>query len=70
MVIAISILVSTVVFGIWPVHNALWRFVAHLLMLPIIVGSAMSSTAGRGGTTGRSQSCSPPRIVAPKFHHL
>ena len=25
MVIAISILVSTVVFGIWPVHNALWR---------------------------------------------
>ena len=38
MVIAISILVSTVVFGIWPVHNALWRFVAHLLMLPIIVG--------------------------------
>ena len=38
MVIAISILVSTVVFGIWPVQNALWRFVAHLLMLPIIVG--------------------------------
>ena len=38
MVIAISILVSTVVFAIWPVHHALLRFLAHLLMLPVIVG--------------------------------
>ena len=38
MVIAISILVSTVVFAIWPVHNALLRFLAHLAMLPAIVG--------------------------------
>lgn len=38
MVIAISILVSTVVFAIWPVHNAFLRFLAHLLMLPLIVG--------------------------------
>ncbi len=38
MVIAISILVSTVVFAIWPVYNALLRFLAHLAMLPLIVG--------------------------------
>ena len=38
VVIFVSILVSTVVFGIWPVHNALLRFLVHLLMLPAIVG--------------------------------
>ena len=38
MVIAISILVSTVVFAIWPVHPVVWRFLAHLAMLPVIVG--------------------------------
>ena len=38
MVIAVSILVSTVVFAIWPVHNPILRFLAHLVMLPLIVG--------------------------------
>lgn len=38
MVIAVSILVSTVVFAIWPVQNAFLRFLAHLAMLPLIVG--------------------------------
>ena len=38
VVIFISILVSSVVFGIWPVTTPLLRFGAHLLMLPIIVG--------------------------------
>ena len=38
MVIFISILVSTVVFTIWPVHNVLLRMLAHLAMLPIVVG--------------------------------
>mgnify|MGYP002512088721 CR=1 FL=1 len=38
VVIFVSIMVSTVVFSIWPVHNALLRFVAHLVMLPAIVG--------------------------------
>ena len=38
MVIAISIIVSTVVFAIWPVHNPFLRFLAHLAMLPVIVG--------------------------------
>ncbi len=38
VVIFVSILVSTVVFSIWPVYNALLRFLVHLLMLPLIVG--------------------------------
>ena len=38
MVIAVSILVSTIVFAIWPVYNAFLRFLAHLAMLPLIVG--------------------------------
>ena len=28
----------TAVFAVWPVHNALLRFLAHLAMLPVIVG--------------------------------
>lgn len=38
VVIFISILVSTVVFAIWPIHNVLLRMLAHLVMLPAIVG--------------------------------
>ena len=38
VVIIVSILVSTVVFSIWSITNALLRFVAHLVMLPLIVG--------------------------------
>ena len=38
VVIIVSILVSTVVFAIRPVHNALLRFVIHLVLLPLIVG--------------------------------
>lgn len=38
VVIIISVLVSTVVFGLYPVHNAFLRFLIHLLMLPLIVG--------------------------------
>jgi len=38
IVIFVSILVSTVVFAIWPVHNPFLRFLAHLVMLPAIVG--------------------------------
>ena len=38
VVIFISILVSSVVFGIWPVSNPFKRFLAHLVMLPAIVG--------------------------------
>lgn len=38
VVIFVSIMVSTVVFAIWPVHNAFLRFLAHLVMLPAIVG--------------------------------
>ncbi len=38
VVIFISILVSTVVFGLWPVRNVFLRILAHLIMLPAIVG--------------------------------
>ena len=38
MVIAISILVSTVVFAVWPVYHLFLRLLAHLAMLPLIVG--------------------------------
>ena len=38
MVVFISIIVSSVVFTIWPVHQVLMRMLAHLAMLPIIVG--------------------------------
>lgn len=38
VVIIVSILASTVVFGIWPIHNPFLRFLAHLAMLPLIVG--------------------------------
>ena len=38
MVVFISIIVSSVVFTIWPIHNVLMRMLAHIAMLPIIVG--------------------------------
>ena len=38
MVVFISIVVSSVVFTIWPIHNVLMRMLAHIAMLPIIVG--------------------------------
>ena len=38
VVIIVSILVSTVAFSIWPIYNGLLRFLAHLVMLPAIVG--------------------------------
>lgn len=38
VVIFISIIVSTVVFSIWPVGNVFLRMLAHLVMLPVIVG--------------------------------
>ena len=38
VVIIVSILVSTAVFSIWPIYNGLLRFLAHLVMLPAIVG--------------------------------
>ncbi|MDO4314971.1 MAG: DUF1385 domain-containing protein [Oscillospiraceae bacterium] len=38
VVIFVSILVSSVVFGIWPITNAWLRTVVHLLLLPLVVG--------------------------------
>ena len=38
VVIFVSILVSGMIFGIWPITNALLRTVIHLLLLPLVVG--------------------------------
>ena len=38
VVIFVSILFSSVVFGIWPITNALLRTAIHLLLLPLVVG--------------------------------
>ena len=40
VVIFVSILVSSVVFGIWPITNAGLRTLVHLLLLPLVVGIA------------------------------
>ena len=38
VVIFVSILLSSVVFGIWPITNVWLRTIAHLLLLPLVVG--------------------------------
>ena len=38
VVIFVSILFSSVVFGIWPITNVWLRTLAHLLLLPLVVG--------------------------------
>ncbi len=38
MVIFVSILVSSVVFGIWPITNVWLRTLVHLMLLPLVVG--------------------------------
>ena len=49
VVIFVSIMVSTVVFSIWPVHNAILRFLIHLVMLPAIVGISFEFNRYAGG---------------------
>ena len=38
VVIFVSILISSVVFGIWPITNVWLRSLVHLLLLPLVVG--------------------------------
>ena len=38
VVIFVSILVSSVVFGIWPITNVWLRTAAHIVLLPLVVG--------------------------------
>ncbi|MBQ3556762.1 MAG: DUF1385 domain-containing protein [Oscillospiraceae bacterium] len=61
VVIIVSILISTVVFSIWPVHNALLRFAAHLVMLPLIVGISYEFNRW----CGRSDNALTRVLVAP-----
>ena len=60
-VIFISILVSTVVFTIWPIRNVLLRMLAHLLMLPAIVGVSYEFNRW----VGRHDGPIPRGLVAP-----
>ena len=52
VVIIVSILVSSVVFSLFQVRNVIWRMIAHLLLLPIIVGVTyeINSYCGRHDT--------------------
>ena len=50
VVIIVSILVSSVVFGIWPITNVWLRTAAHILLLPWWWASLTSSTAGWAAT--------------------
>ena len=70
VVIFISILVSSVVFGIWPVTNPLLRFGAHLLMLPIIVGISyeFNRWAGRQRLPAQPDSAGPRPVDAELYH--
>lgn len=38
VVIVVSILLSSIVFGIWPITNVWLRTAAHLILLPLVVG--------------------------------
>ena len=38
VVIFVSIIVSSIVFGIWPMSNTFLRTGVHLLLLPLVVG--------------------------------
>ena len=48
VVIFVSILISSVVFGIWPITNALLRTAVHLLLLPLVVGITYEFNRGVG----------------------
>ena len=61
VIIFLSILISSVVFTLWPVHNALLRMLAHLAMLPLIVGIGYEFNRW----VGRSDSRLARILVAP-----
>jgi uncharacterized protein YqhQ len=68
VVIIVSILVSSVVFSIFQVRNALWRMVAHLILLPIIVGITyeINSYCGRHDT-GLTRILAAPGLAMQRF---
>ena len=54
VVIFVSIFVSSIVFGIWPMTNALMRTGVHLLLLPLVVGITYEFNRWVGRHVGES----------------
>ena len=54
VVIFVSIIVSSIVFGIWPMTNALRRTGVHLLLLPLVVGITYEFNRWVGRHVGES----------------
>ena len=61
VVIFVSILVSSVVFGIWPITNVWLRTLVHLLLLPLVVGITYEFNRW----VGRSDSALSHILTAP-----
>ena len=61
VVIFVSILISSVVFGIWPITNTLLRTAVHLLLLPLVVGITYEFNRW----VGRSDSALAHFLTAP-----
>jgi len=61
VVIFVSILVSSIVFGIWPVTNVWLRTLAHLVLLPLVVGITYEFNRW----VGRSDSALSHILTAP-----
>ena len=61
VVIFVSILVSSVVFGIWPMTNVWLRTLVHLLLLPLVVGITYEFNRW----VGRSDSALAHFLTAP-----
>ena len=54
VVIFVSIIVSSIVFGIWPMTNAFMRTGVHLLLLPLVVGITYEFNRWVGRHVGES----------------
>ena len=70
--IFVSILVSSVVFGIWPITNVWLRTLAHLLLLPLVVGITyeFNRWVGRHVQESRlAKILTAPRHVDAELHH-
>ena len=61
VVIFVSILISSVVFGIWPITNVWLRTLVHLLLLPLVVGITYEFNRW----VGRSDSALAHILTAP-----
>lgn len=68
VVIFVSILVSSIVFGIWPMTNVWMRTAVHLLLLPLVVGITyeFNRWVGRSGS-GLARALTAPGMWMQNF---